>query len=115
VRVGPVPLHMLLPTCALVVNQGGAGTVMTAAASGVPQLIAPRLPDQVLNAEQISGRGAGLRLAGTDPDEVLDAVRRILESPALRCAAAEVGQESAAQPAVGTALEALREAVVAGV
>src|SRR5262249_26961386 len=41
VRVGPVPLHLLLPTCTLVVNQGGAGTVMTAVAAGVPQLVIP--------------------------------------------------------------------------
>jgi UDP:flavonoid glycosyltransferase YjiC (YdhE family) len=107
VRVGPVPLHLLLPTCALVVNQGGAGTVMTAAAAGLPQLIAPRLPDQVLSAQRLSRRGAGERLSGAGPEEVLDAVRRILDSPGMRRTARELGEESAAQAAVGTAVDAL--------
>jgi UDP:flavonoid glycosyltransferase YjiC (YdhE family) len=107
VRVGPVPLHMLLPSCSLVVNQGGAGTVMTAVAAGVPQLVAPRLPDQVLNADRLAGAGAGLRLAGGEPAEVLAAVRTILDAPEYAAGARALAAECAAQPAVGTAVEAL--------
>lgn len=108
VRVGPVPLFMLLPTCALVINQGGAGTVMTAVASGVPQIVVPRLPDQGLNADRLTDRNAGMRLGGADPDEVSTATRTMLASAAARTAAKELGAELAAQPPVQTVVDALR-------
>jgi UDP:flavonoid glycosyltransferase YjiC (YdhE family) len=55
-----VPLQALLPTCDVVVHQGGAGTTLTAASYGVPQAIIPQVPDQVLNALQLMRTGAGV-------------------------------------------------------
>jgi len=107
VRVGPVPLHMLVPTCALVLNQGGAGTVMTTVAAGVPQLIAPRLPDQILNADRVAGCGAGAHLDTTGADSVRDAVSRAVASADMARAAHDLGADSAAQHPVAEAVTAL--------
>src|SRR6185503_13992876 len=43
-----VPLQTLVPACDAIVHQGGSGTMLTAACYGVPQLIIPQVPDQVL-------------------------------------------------------------------
>lgn len=66
-RLGDVPaqlrvvdslaLHLVLPTCAAIVHQGGNGTLLTAALHGVPQLVFPQLPDQVFHTEQIVAAG----------------------------------------------------------
>ena len=55
-----VPLHALLPTCDAIVHQGGAGTTLTAAASGIPQVVVPQLGDQAINAVRLADTGAGL-------------------------------------------------------
>ncbi len=39
--VESMPLHLLLPTCDAIIHHGGAGTTLTAAACGVPQLLLP--------------------------------------------------------------------------
>ncbi len=73
-RLGPVPdnvrlaaaplaLRLVLPTCAALVQQGGAGTTMTGLCLGVPQLILPQVSDQHFNAERLAATGAGTWLA----------------------------------------------------
>ena len=52
--VGPVPLHLLLPTCDAIIHQGGGGTLMTALVSGLPQLVVPTFPDQAFSARQLA-------------------------------------------------------------
>ncbi len=72
VHAGPVPLHLLLPSCAAVIHQGGGGTLMTAMAAGVPQFILPLAPDTVLNAQQVVGTGAGRQVwSGDITDDAL--------------------------------------------
>jgi UDP:flavonoid glycosyltransferase YjiC (YdhE family) len=60
---GPLALRLVLPSCAALVQQGGAGTTMTALAYGVPQLILPQVSDQHFNAERLAATGAGTWLA----------------------------------------------------
>ncbi len=81
VHAGPVPLHLLLPSCAAVVHQGGGGTLMTAMASGVPQFILPLAPDTVLNAQQVAGTGAGRQLWSGDlgDDALTEALAEFLD------------------------------------
>ena len=69
----PLALHLLLPTCAALVQQGGAGTTMTALAAGVPQLILPRVSDQHFNAERLARTGAGTWLENPDSATLRDA------------------------------------------
>ncbi|MFC4533214.1 nucleotide disphospho-sugar-binding domain-containing protein [Sphaerisporangium dianthi] len=112
VRVaGGVPLNLLLPTCAAVVHQGGAGTTMTAAACGVPQFVVPVKGDQLVNAERVSARGVGLSVpyARLDAAEAREAVRVLLGDPRVRRAAREVAAENAAQPGPAEAVATLAE------
>nr|WP_181726598.1 nucleotide disphospho-sugar-binding domain-containing protein [Micromonospora provocatoris] len=45
-------------------QQGGAGTTMTALAYGVPQLVLPQVSDQHFNGERLAATGAGAWLSG---------------------------------------------------
>ena len=95
-----MPLSMLLPTCDAIINQGGPGTVLAAAAYGVPQLIIPHFSAQPLYAELLTATGAGISLK---PDEleagtILDAVRELLEGPTVRSSARALCEEIHAQP-----------------
>jgi UDP:flavonoid glycosyltransferase YjiC (YdhE family) len=95
-----IPLSMLLPTCDAIINQGGPGTVLAAAAYGVPQLIVPHFSAQPLGAELLTSTGAGVSLK---PDEleaesVLDAVRELLDGQAVRACARALREEIHRQP-----------------
>jgi UDP:flavonoid glycosyltransferase YjiC (YdhE family) len=111
--VTDMPLSLLLPTCAAVVNQGGAGTILTAAACGVPQVIIPQVADQPFNAEMLVATGAGTALTNgstgtaTTTAAITDAVRRALGDPAVRTAAADLRAEIQAQPAPSEIIENL--------
>ncbi|WP_431930194.1 nucleotide disphospho-sugar-binding domain-containing protein [Micromonospora sp. RP3T] len=59
----PLAIRLVLPTCAALVQQGGAGTTMTALTYGVPQLILPQVSDQHFNGERLAATGAGTWLA----------------------------------------------------
>jgi hypothetical protein len=56
-----LPLGTLLSTSDAVVRHGGAGTTLTAAAAGLPRLIAPGGADQPADAGVVDRRGNGLR------------------------------------------------------
>jgi UDP:flavonoid glycosyltransferase YjiC (YdhE family) len=83
----PLALHLLLPTCAALVQQGGAGTTMTALAAGVPQLILPRVSDQHFNAERLALTGAGTWLESPDPVTLRDTVGELAGDGPWRAAA----------------------------
>ncbi|MFI6761839.1 nucleotide disphospho-sugar-binding domain-containing protein [Micromonospora sp. NPDC050417] len=68
VAAAPLALHLVLPTCRALVHQGGAGTTMTAAALGVPQLVLPQVSDQHFNAARLAATGAGGYLDGSAVD-----------------------------------------------
>ncbi|MGB8383077.1 MAG: glycosyltransferase [Dermatophilaceae bacterium] len=67
--IGPVPdnVHLsrylpqaaLLPTVDVVVHHGGAGTMLTSAAHGIPQVVLPQGADQFRNAESVQAAGVG--------------------------------------------------------
>jgi len=100
--VGPVPLHLLLPTCAAIVHQGGAGTLMTALTCGTPQVVVPSIPDQIFNAGQLAGTGAGIHVRGRDDvaaEEVGARTRDVLTDPAYRLAAHRLRTEHRCRPA----------------
>jgi UDP:flavonoid glycosyltransferase YjiC (YdhE family) len=92
-----VPLADLLPTCAGVVHHGGAGTVLGALASGVPQLVVPGPGDRRHNAQLIADRGAGLARSAkaiTAAD-----LTRLVTDPEIAAVATQVREEIAAMPA----------------
>ncbi|MEI2703233.1 MAG: glycosyltransferase [Baekduia sp.] len=72
----------LIPRCAALISHGGFGTLMAAAAAGVPVCLLPLSADQPLNAAVYAACGAGINLASTgddgrwraiDPDAVVPA------------------------------------------
>lgn len=95
-----VPLDALLPTCAAVVNHGGPGTLITAAAHGVPQLVIPAEFDAPMLGAGIAAAGAGLELAagGVDADLVRDSVARLIAERSFAEAAEGLREEIEAMP-----------------
>ncbi|MFT7773314.1 glycosyltransferase [Roseateles sp.] len=90
----------LLPHCDVVVSHGGAGTMLGAAAHGVPHLVLPQAADHFRNARAIESAHAG---SSMDPERqtaalVASALAALLESGALAIGAAAVAQEMAALP-----------------
>lgn len=89
-----VPLASLLDACDAVIHHGGAGSMMTAAAVGVPQLIVPQGADNFSNAAAAVTRGIALRAAAVEA-ELLDT---LLNDTGLRKAALATRDEIAALP-----------------
>lgn len=98
--VESVPLHLLLPQCDLVVAHGGAGTLLTALASGLPQLLIPRLPDHVRHAARLAEAGAAsvIPAAEAASSAVRDRAAEVLADPAYRTAAERLRLQMRSQP-----------------
>ena len=98
--VGEVPLDLLLKHCDAVVNHAGPGTVATAMAAGLPQLVVPEEFDAPVLARLLADTGAAidLRLAEVDADRVHAAVGALLDDSPQRAAAQLLQQEVAAMP-----------------
>ncbi|GAA5080049.1 glycosyltransferase [Thermocatellispora tengchongensis] len=93
---GWVPLPRLLPGASALVHHGGAGTVMSAVAAGVPQLVLPDELPRHLNAQAVTRQGAAITARPEDVDAAL--LRRLVEDPALRAGAERLAAECAALP-----------------
>lgn len=111
-----VPLHALLPTCDALVSQGGLGTVMTAVASGVPQLLVPQTTDRLVNADRLGATGAARTLL---PDQhgaqaVGDHVTALLTDPAHAAAARRLRAEQDALPDSNAMADLLSGTVLRG-
>ncbi|WP_324278227.1 glycosyltransferase [Blastococcus brunescens] len=100
-----LPFPAVFPAASGVVHHGGAGTLLTGLACGVPQLVVPGAGDRRVNAELLSARGAGLAV----PAERISAadVDRLVSDPGLATAAREVAEEIAAMPAPADVVEGL--------
>ncbi len=110
--LGPVPgnVHVerfiaqpqVLGLVDVAVHHGGTGTVLGAAAAGVPQLILPQGADQFLNADLIAeaGIGRGLTNDRQDGGTITAAVAALLADGAPeRRRAGQIRSEMAAMPA----------------
>lgn len=107
-----IPIAEIAPTCAAIVHHGGAATMLTACATGIPQCVVPHGGDQFMHAPMLAKRGVALVLETheVDGDAIRETLPRLVSDPDLRRAAAEVRDEMAAYPspaAVVPALEAL--------
>ncbi|MGY1810928.1 glycosyltransferase [Blastococcus sp. SYSU D00669] len=93
---GWLPFPAVLPAAAGIVHHGGAGTVLTALAAGVPQLVVRGAGDRRVNADLVAARGAGLAADLRDLSPAL--LRRLVDDDALAANAGEVAAEIAAMP-----------------
>ena len=91
-----LPFADVLPHVGGIVHHGGAGTVMTGLAAGVPQIVVPGAGDRTEHARLIAARGAGLAV----PTRELTAatLERLVSDAALASTAREVAAEIAAMP-----------------
>ncbi|MEV4173382.1 nucleotide disphospho-sugar-binding domain-containing protein [Nonomuraea sp. NPDC049709] len=95
-----LPIADVIATCSGIVHHGGAATMLTSCAAGVPQLVLPHGGDQYLHAPLLERRGLAAVL---DPSEVSvetarDALRRLTGDQRMGRAAEEVRAEMAALP-----------------
>lgn len=90
----------------LVVHHGGAGTMLTALAEGLPQLILPQGADHPFNAAAIERAGAGRALPNDaqTPEALEEAVGALLAEGPERLAAKRVAEEIATMPMPSPAL-----------
>ncbi|GAA3395051.1 glycosyltransferase [Cryptosporangium minutisporangium] len=103
------PHALLLPRCAGLVTQGGAGTIVAALCHGLPHLILPQGADQFVNGAAAERAGLALVVPPSEltPDAVEGAARRLLDDPSLSAAARAVQAEIAALPSPDAVLEDL--------
>ena len=97
----------LLPRCAALVTTGGAQTIVTALAAGVPLVVVPTLWDKPANARRVTAAGVGVRLAPGDctPERLRHAVDEVLNEPSHRHNAARIAQRMATAPGPAGAAE----------
>ncbi|MCZ7457450.1 activator-dependent family glycosyltransferase [Streptomyces sp. WMMC940] len=96
-----VPLDALLSTSAAIVHHGGSGTLQTALAHGVPQVVVPaRMWCNVPKAHRVRDAGAGLCIDPEDltPHGLRTALVRVLEEPAFATNADRLRREVAGTP-----------------
>ncbi|MFJ6723772.1 glycosyltransferase [Streptomyces sp. NPDC091281] len=83
--VGDVNHQALFRRVAAVVHHGGAGTTVTAAGAGVPQVLVPQVADQPYWAGRVAGSGIGVAHDGPVPTaESLTAALTTALSPTVR-------------------------------
>jgi len=112
----PLPLSMVLPACGAVVHQGGAGTMMTALAHGLPQLVLPQVSDHHFNAERLvaSGAGTSLTVARATADAIGAVVGKLLHGRRWRAAAAELRRQNEQRPAPAEVVPVLERLATTG-
>jgi UDP:flavonoid glycosyltransferase YjiC (YdhE family) len=87
------PHNTVMQEVALVISQGGHGTVNRALVNGVPLLILPMGRDQGANAMRVEAKGAGLRLPPTASEAAIaSAAARLIFEPNFRLAARRLGE-----------------------
>jgi glycosyltransferase DesVII len=100
--VQSVPLHALLPSCAALIHHGGFGSYATALVHGVPQLfVSTPVADQTLRGSGLQRAGAGLYLPHDQggPQEIRDAVSRLVTDAGFARNAATLRDEALQRPA----------------
>ncbi|MDQ7803518.1 DUF1205 domain-containing protein [Amycolatopsis sp. A133] len=95
--VESVPLHRLLPHCRAVIAHGGAGSMLTALAAGLPQVLVPQLPDHRAHAARLAATGSAI-VVPPDLTGLEAAVTAVLDDPARATAAGKLRAEMLAQP-----------------
>jgi hypothetical protein len=109
-QLGPLPdsvwverfvrQDLVLAHVDLAVHHGGSGTLLGAAAEGVPQLVMPMGADQFQNSEALAFSGAGVALpqSSVTAAAVQDGVQQLIDDPNYRAAAYRIRGEILALP-----------------
>jgi UDP:flavonoid glycosyltransferase YjiC (YdhE family) len=109
-----LPHNLLFPSCSAVLHHGGAGTLLTAAYYGVPQVIAGMQLDWVFNGNLLAEQGAGTSLQhdqAKDASTIAEAVERVLADDTFRAAAARLRNDMLALPSAAETVPVLERLV----
>jgi UDP:flavonoid glycosyltransferase YjiC (YdhE family) len=109
-----LPLHLLVPTCDVLVHQGGNGTLLNAALYGVPQLALPQLPDQTFYTNELarSGAGAVLKMNEVGVETIAARLDALLTEPSYAASAQRIREEMLAQPTTLETAEAVTKLAI---
>jgi UDP:flavonoid glycosyltransferase YjiC (YdhE family) len=109
-----MPLHVAARSCAAVVHTGDPLSTFTFLSGGVPQLIRPRMSDEVRHAAAVEQAGAGRSVRADQPLEAsVQALRELLADDECRKRAEAVADEIRSLPSI-TDVVAKIEALTAG-
>jgi len=108
------PYSQIFPHAAVIVHQGGSGTVGQALRAGRPMLIVPYGWDQPDNAARVERLGAGLHVPRTkySASTAAAALERLLGDPRFATRAAELGAQLQQEDGLTAACDAI-ESVLA--
>ena len=106
---GYIPYGALLPKASVVVTNGGFQGVQAALHHGIPMVTAGVSEDkpEVCARLQLTGASIDLATATPEPSAIRSAVRRILDEPSFRLAAAALSQEAAEAGGAHGAVDAI--------
>ena len=99
-HAGSIPHDWLLPRAGGLVHHGGFGTTAAGFRAGIPMLVIPHIIDQFIWGNKVAQLGVGLRpiprpkLTAENMAEAL----RALQTPDMRCKAADLGAAIRAEP-----------------
>ncbi|SDO04930.1 glycosyltransferase [Lentzea jiangxiensis] len=106
-----LPQAEVIKQADVVVHHGGSGTMLTALAEGVPQVVLPRGADQFGNAEALVKAGAGVRPDAVGAEAVAQCVRLLLTDGRYREAAGLIADEISHMPSPEEVADRLAEVV----
>ncbi|WP_410586005.1 nucleotide disphospho-sugar-binding domain-containing protein [Amycolatopsis sp. lyj-23] len=92
-----LPLHLVLPSSAVLISRGGAGSMMTGIAAGVRQVVVPEYFPDLVPSQRLAATGAGALVEDDDPESVRAALDAVLADEAAAAAARRLRSEVAAQ------------------
>jgi UDP:flavonoid glycosyltransferase YjiC (YdhE family) len=94
------PLRDAVSTARALISHGGAGTVITGLAAGVPQIVVGQLPDHTAIGRRAAASGAAICLPGEEAScpSVLSALAALLGDPAYANAACGIAERYAGRP-----------------
>ncbi|MEO3885645.1 nucleotide disphospho-sugar-binding domain-containing protein [Nonomuraea sp. B5E05] len=97
--VESLPLHLLMPSCDAMLHQSGISTMLTALSYGVPQLVLPQMPDELMESRPLIAAGAGIAVAPeAGLDTIAERAAELVTVPSYREAAGRLREEIRRQP-----------------
>lgn len=104
-----VPQADLMPHVDVAVHHAGSGTLFSALANGVPQVLLPQGADQFANAAWLADAGAARQIlpAEITPSTIAEAIRAVLGDERARTAARGLQREIALMPSPEESIERL--------
>ncbi|MBP2473495.1 glycosyltransferase (activator-dependent family) [Crossiella equi] len=110
-----VALNVLAPTCSVVINHAGPGTLFTVARHAVPQLLVPKVFDEPVLARLIPRHGAGLVIPPGEvtADGLTKSVGELLTEPSYRAGAEALAGTLRAMPGPAEVVRAIEARLAA--